>query len=102
MYAVFGVGYASVLLAMLAILIAVTIPFFGKTKSRITSNYMCGVNNGDNSSYAGSMGTDVNISMRNWYLEGWFGEGNINRMGLVLTIVILVVCFVMVIGSVNI
>ncbi|UAL07480.1 MAG: hypothetical protein KRP56_06580 [Candidatus Methanogranum gryphiswaldense] len=100
-FATFGIAYVSVLLGMLALLVVVPIPFFNKTKKKVKENYMCGVNNGDNLSYSGSMGTSVNVSMRNWYMEEWFGENRINKIGLVITIAIIVVAFALIIGGVT-
>ncbi|MDD3378509.1 MAG: hypothetical protein PHG86_00800, partial [Candidatus Methanomethylophilaceae archaeon] len=100
-FATFGIAYVCVLLGMLALLVVVPIPFFNKTKKKVRNNYMCGVNNGDNQSYSGSMGMSVNVSMRNWYMEDWFGEDRINKIGLVLTTAIIIVAFVLILGGVT-
>ncbi len=100
-FATFGIAYVCVLLGMLALLVVVPIPFFNKTKKKVRNNYMCGVNNGDNQSYSGSMGMSVNVSMRNWYMEDWFGEDRINKIGLVITTVTIIVAFALILGGVT-
>ena len=79
------------LLIMLAALILIFLPFFGRGRSREVPHYMSGVNI-DDTSYEGSMGATVNVSLRNWYLEGWFGEKRIGAIGEIVTAFAIVVC----------
>lgn len=100
-FATFGTAYVCVLLAMLAFMIVVPIPFFNKTKKKVKDNYMSGINNGDNASYVGSMGANVNVTLRNWYMEEWFGEDRIGKIGTVVTISIMVIAFLLIVGGVT-
>lgn len=77
------------LLIMLVALILIFVPFFGRSKTETVPNYLNGVNIDDNS-YEGSMGATVGVSLRNWYMEGWFGEDRIRVVGEILTAVIIV------------
>lgn len=91
--AVFGDFNAFVMLGMLALLLIVFLSFFNRSKDRIDDLYMCGVNTGDNLSYKGSMGEEVNVTLRNWYMEDWFGEDRMNKIGLAVTIFVIVLLF---------
>ena len=88
-----------ILLIMLVALFLVFIPFFGKSKRRVVSNYLAGVGDG-NRSYTGSMGTTVEVNLRNWYMTSWFGEDRIGRIGSILASVTLIVVMVGVAGGV--
>ncbi|MBQ7404892.1 MAG: hypothetical protein IJV90_00540, partial [Candidatus Methanomethylophilaceae archaeon] len=88
-----------ILLIMLVALFLVFIPFFGKSKRRVVSNYLAGVGDG-NRSYTGSMGTTVEVNLRNWYMKSWFGEDRIGRIGSILASVTLIVVMVGVAGGV--
>ena len=90
------------LILMLAILLIITVPLFGKTKKRIVPNYMCGTNVGDNTAYNGSMGATVDVSLRNWYMEGWFGENRINKIGLSISILVIIGSIILIMMGVTI
>lgn len=96
----FGTGYVIVVLAMLAILIALFVSLFNRSERLEKTNYMCGVNTGDNLSFASAMGENVNVSLRNWYMEGWFGEERIDKIGLAITVLTLVIAFGAMVGGV--
>ncbi|MDO5853450.1 MAG: proton-conducting transporter membrane subunit [Thermoplasmata archaeon] len=77
------------LLIMMAALVLMFLPFFGRSKTKTVPNYMSGVNI-DNDTYEGSMGSTVSVSLRNWYLEGWFGENYIGRAGEGITAIVII------------
>ncbi|MDR3074853.1 MAG: hypothetical protein LBU30_02290 [Candidatus Methanoplasma sp.] len=71
-------------------LLAVLLPLFyfrvlERNDTEIRPIYMCGVGLGDNLTYSGSMGNEVEVSIRNWYMHDWFGEERIGRIGIVIT-----------------
>jgi ech hydrogenase subunit A len=72
---------------------------FGKTKKRIVPIYLSGVNKGDNVTYEGSMQKDMTVSLRNWYMDGYFGEARMNLIGGTATAVIILVALGMVAGT---
>ena len=80
------------LLIMVCALILIFLPFFGRGRTEKASVYMSGAGI-DDRSYDGSMGAPVSVTLRNWYLDGWFGEDRIRVVGRVCTIVALVACF---------
>ncbi|MDO5861487.1 MAG: proton-conducting transporter membrane subunit [Thermoplasmata archaeon] len=86
------------LLIMIAALALMFLPFFGRGSTREVPTYMSGVNI-DDDSYEGSMGATVNVSLRNWYLEGWFGEDRIRKVGEAVTAVIIVAAIVVACGG---
>ncbi|MDO4552970.1 MAG: proton-conducting transporter membrane subunit [Bacillota bacterium] len=89
-----------IMVLMVALVILLPLVFFGKTKKRIVPVYMAGVNRGDDLTFVGAMEKDVPVSLRNWYMEKWFGEKKMCLAGNVLTILLLVVVFAMIAGGV--
>lgn len=55
---------------------------FGKSrhKKQVITN-LSGENLGHDASYRGVAGQVVPISLRNWYLENWFGEKRMKLLG---------------------
>jgi ech hydrogenase subunit A len=98
-----GLGLTSydliIMCLMVGVLILLVAFFFGKTNKRIVPIYLSGVNKGDNRTYEGSMQKDVSVTLRNWYLEGYFGEFRMNVVGVAATAVVLLVCLGMVAGT---
>ena len=87
-----------IVLIMMAALILIPLPFFGRTKRRVVPNYLSGVGI-DNNSYEGSMGATVDVTLRNWYMEGWFGERRIGRIGDAVTLVVIAAVIIAVAGG---
>lgn len=85
-------------LIMLVALILIPLPFFGRTKRRVVPNYLSGVGI-DNNSYEGSMGATVDVTLRNWYMEGWFDERRIGRIGDAVTLVVIAAVIIAVAGG---
>lgn len=98
--AALGSGNMYILLAMLALVLLLPIPFLGKTKKKIVPNYMCGVNTGNNLSFTGAMNCETQVSLRNWYMESWFGEDKMNKFGLVITIITILAAIILILGGV--
>ena len=59
---------------------------------------MSGVGLSD-SSYVGSMGATVDVSLKNWYMDGWFGEKRIGAIGEAVTAIVIVVLIVVAVGG---
>lgn len=98
--AALGSGNMYILLAMLALVLLLPIPFLGKIKKKVVPNYMCGVNTGNNISFTGAMNCETQVSLRNWYMESWFGEDRINKFGLVITIITILAAIILILGGV--
>lgn len=87
-----------IVILMVIVLILLPLPFFGKTKKKVVPIYMSGVGLSD-SSYVGSMGATVDVSLKNWYMDGWFGEKRIGAIGEVVTAIVIVVLIVVAVGG---
>ena len=90
-----------IVILMVIVLVLLPLPFFGRTKKKVVPNYMAGVGI-DDQSYVGSMGTTVDVSLRNWYMNPWFGESHVGRIGEVVTAVVIVIVILAIIGGVSI
>ena len=90
-----------IIILMIIVLVLLPLPFFGRTKKKVVPNYMAGVGI-DDQSYVGSMGTTVDVSLRNWYMNPWFGESRVGRIGEVVTAVVIVIVILAIIGGVSI
>ncbi len=106
---VWGIGNLSATLSsnnmiimcvMLAVLLILILLFYGKTSKKIVPIYMAGANTGDNLTYMGSMQTEMTQSLRNWYMEKYFGEKKMNILGLASTTAIICVVFAMATGTI--
>ena len=87
-----------ILFFMLLALILIFVPFFGKSKRRVVPNYLSGVSV-DNDTYVGSMGAEVDVTLRNWYMKDWFGEDRIRVIGEVLTTIMIVIPLICIAGG---
>jgi ech hydrogenase subunit A len=85
---------------MIGVIVLMFAFMFGKTKKRIVPIYLAGVNKGDNITYEGSMQKDMTVTLRNWYMDGYFGEAKMNLVGGVATGVIIIVTLGMVAGTI--
>lgn len=84
-------GNALLLPIMAAALAMVFLPFFGRGRTGSSGIYMSGLPPVEGG-YSGSMGDHVEISLRNWYLEGWFGEKRIGMTGEVIASAVIAIC----------
>ena len=90
-----------IVILMAIVLVLLPLPFFGRTKKRVVPNYMAGVGI-DDETYVGSMGATVDVSLRNWYMNAWFGEDRIRKVGEAVTAVVIVALIVAAIAGVSI
>jgi ech hydrogenase subunit A len=82
-----------IMVVLVAVVLVLPLLFYGRTRKRVMPLYMGGVNEGDNLTFVGAMDRDVPVSLRNWYMEGVFGEKLMNRVGVVATCIIFAVSF---------
>lgn len=87
----------SILSAVIILTFAI---FFGKTKSRIVPIYLAGENVGDNLRYYNSLKEPAAFSLRNWYMERYFGERRMNSIGVIATTIILTLTALVMLGGV--
>jgi ech hydrogenase subunit A len=81
------------MVVLAAVILVLPLLFYGRTRKRVVPLYMGGVNEGDNLSFKGAMEKEVPVSLRNWYMDGVFGEKLMNRIGIVTTCIIFAVSF---------
>ena len=93
-------GNMKIMWAMLAFLVLLPLLFFGRTNKRIVPIYMAGVNKGDDLTFVGAMEKDVAVSLRNWYMEKYFGETKMNAIGVISTAAIIAIVLAIALGLV--
>lgn len=80
---------------MMILIILLPLLFFRKNRKVETRPiYMCGVNTGNDLSFTGAMDKEVNVSLRNWYMQDWFGEERIGKVGVVITVAVILVLII--------
>ncbi|MEA4922112.1 MAG: proton-conducting transporter membrane subunit [Eubacteriaceae bacterium] len=89
----------TILCIMVAVLVLLFAFGFGKTKKRIVPIYMSGVNKGDDLTFENAMKQDQAVSLRNWYMDGYFNENRMNVIGVIVTSVVIVVSWGLVVAS---
>lgn len=98
-YQALGSGNMYIMTAMLALIVLLPLLFYGKTNKKIVPIYLSGVNEGDNLHYLGSMDKDVTFTLRNWYMEDYFGEKKMSRIGNIATITVIIGAFALLFQS---
>ncbi len=88
-----------IMVIMIAVLILLFAFLFGRTTKKIVPIYMAGVNTGDDLTFINSMEGKTEVSLRNWYMEGYFGEFKMNVIGVITTGIVIVVAIGMVAGA---
>ena len=88
-----------IMVVMLVVIVLITGLAFGKSKKKIVPIYLAGANTGDNRTYYGSMGKDVQVSLRNWHMEKYFGEKKMNIIGGILTTAMIIIGLGIMIGT---
>ncbi|MEE0773049.1 MAG: proton-conducting transporter membrane subunit [Anaerovoracaceae bacterium] len=88
-----------IMVVMIAVMVLLTGLFFGKSNKKIVPIYLAGVNEGDNLTYHGSMGKDVEFKLRNWHMEKYFGEKKMNLIGGIICAAMLVIGIGIMVGT---
>ena len=78
----------SIMVAMLVLIIAF---FYGKSNKKIVPIYLSGENTGDNRTFRNSLKQPQAAEMRNWYMNGYFAEKRMNRVGIISTVIVLAI-----------
>ena len=88
------------IMSMMVILLVVLPLRFGKgRKKKLVVTNLAGENSGDNLSYRGVAGQTVPVSLRNWYMESWFGEAKMKLCGFILCGSCLLIEFAIICGG---
>lgn len=70
----------------------------GRDHKKVVTN-LAGENRGDNLTYRGVAGQTVSVTLRNMYLESWFGEQKMKRFGFGLSLFVLILEFALICGG---
>ncbi|MGI6722385.1 MAG: NADH-quinone oxidoreductase subunit L [Anaerovoracaceae bacterium] len=80
-----------IMVIMVAALVLLVAFGFGKTKRKIVPIYMGGYNTGDDLHFYNAFKQPEHVSLRNWYMESYFGEYKMNLIGVLITSVTIVI-----------
>lgn len=76
---------------MVAILILMIAFFYGKSNKKIVPIYLSGENAGDNRTFRNSLKQPQTAELKNWYMNGYFAEKRMNRVGIISTVIVLAI-----------
>ena len=93
-------GNMFIMTAMLALVILLPILFFGKTNKKIVPIYLSGANVGDDLRFTDSFQQPKEVSLKNWYMEDYFGEVKMSRYGNIASAVVIIAVMAMMLGGV--
>ena len=93
-----GIGQSNYIIMIIMVALVILLPlidfFFQKTmKTKTGTAYMAGRNESPNRVFDGSLGAKRELSLRNYYLENIFGEKLHMRIGVVVSIIVILVMF---------
>ena len=88
----------TIMIAMVLVL-PLTLVYFGK-KDKIVPVYLAGANTDDNMRFLGSMGQVKDLSMKNYYMENYFGEKKLALIGVLITSALLSLTFIIMLGGI--
>jgi ech hydrogenase subunit A len=74
---------------MVATLILMVAFFYGKTNKKIVPIYLSGENVGDDVSFRNSLKQTQASQLKNWYMNSYFGETKMNRIGIISTVIVI-------------
>ena len=78
---------------IMCVMVVVVVLFFlfgfNKTKKKIVPIYMAGVNQGDDRNFENSFFQPQEATLRNWYMNGYFGEKKMNAIGVPICAVVI-------------
>ncbi|MGL4484999.1 MAG: NADH-quinone oxidoreductase subunit 5 family protein [Anaerovoracaceae bacterium] len=93
-------GNMAIMVVMIVAIILLFAFMFGKTSKKIVPIYMAGVNKGDNLTFEGAMQKEQALSLRNWYMDSYFGERKMNLIGNFVSAFAIVIPLILAVASV--
>lgn len=86
-----GSGNVVIMLIMLGLVLLLPVRMLLPRKNlKHTSAYMSGTNVADGNMFQGSMGKELELQMRNYYLDSWFSERKLLNIGTLICIALLI------------
>jgi ech hydrogenase subunit A len=99
--AVIGAGNQQIMLMLLGMILLLPVGLSLLTRGgKLTSVYMGGVNTGDDRHFTGFEGEKTRMYLSNWYMERYFREERLFKIGSVLSAGMLVFALIYIIGSI--
>jgi ech hydrogenase subunit A len=95
------ISRSNLLIMSMMVLLLVVLPLrFGKgQEKKLVVTNLAGENLGDNQSYRGAAGQVIPVTVRNWYMEKWFGEAKMKLCGFILCGCCLLIEFAIIFGG---
>lgn len=93
-------GNMFIMTAMLALVLLLPLLFFGKTNNRIVPIYLSGANLGDDLTFTDAMQQPKAVSLKNWYMEDYFGEEKMCLYGGIASAVVILAVMAIMLGGV--
>jgi len=95
------ISRSNLLIMSMMVLLLVVLPLrFGKgQEKKLVVTNLAGENLGDNQAYRGAAGQVIPVTVRNWYMEKWFGEAKMKLCGFILCGSCLLIEFAIIFGG---
>ena len=93
-------GNMYIMTGMLALVILLPLLFYGKTNKKIVPIYLSGANLGDDLTFTNSMQQPLPVSLKNWYMEDYFGDKKMCLYGGIASSVIIIGVLAILLGGV--
>jgi len=91
-----GPGNVIIMLVMLGLVILFPLSFINYGKNvKVVDAYLCGANTGDGTQFTSVAQKPCQMQMSNYYLEKYFGEKLLSTCGVLSTIVLIAVMFIL-------
>ena len=81
----------AIMALLVAVIVLLPLLFYGKTQKKIVPIYLAGAGLGDDLRYMGAMQKETEFTLRNWYMEGYFNEKRMNRIGVIAACVVFLI-----------
>lgn len=97
------ISHSNLIIMSVMVILLVVLPLMsfgkGRHKKRVVTN-LAGENRGDDLAYRGAMGRTVPVTLRNWYMEEWFGERKMRIIGFSACMACIFIEFSIILGGV--
>lgn len=93
-------GNMMIMSSMVVLLVILPLLAFGHSNKKLVNTNMAGENVGDDLHFRSALKSPVEMSLRNWYMENWFGEKKVLASGCVLAVCAIIVEFSSLFGGV--
>ena len=96
------IGHENLIIMSSMVVLIVILPLlsFGRGHKKLVQTNLSGENLGDDLHYRGAMDVDVPVTLRNMYLENWFGEARMRLAGGILCLACIILEFAQLLGGV--